>query len=165
MLQQDIKAAGWNDTLVNAGVSGDTTAGGLRRIDWLLKRKIDVLIIELGGNDGLRGVAVDTTRANLQAIIDHARKKYPDVQIILAGMQMPPNLGEKFGRAFQAIYPALAESNGVVLVPFLLENVGGLPQLNQADGIHPTEAGHKIMAENVWRYLKPVLEKMKPATP
>jgi acyl-CoA thioesterase-1 len=160
LLQNKIDEAGWNFTVVNAGVSGDTTAGGLRRIDWLLKRKIDTLILELGGNDGLRGIPVEATRTNLQAIIDHARRARPGMRVIIAGMQMPPNMGEEYNRAFENIYPALAKTNDAALVPFLLKGVGGRPELNQPDHIHPTAEGHKIVAENVWKALKPVLEKM-----
>lgn len=157
LLQNKINDSHLNFTVVNAGVSGDTTAGGLRRMDWLLKRKMDVLIIELGGNDGLRGIAPATTRTNLQSIIDRARQKYPQVQIILAGMQMPPNMGEDYTREFKSIYPELAKQNHTALIPFLLEGVGGHPELNQADHIHPTAEGDKIVAENVWKVLKPIL--------
>ncbi|HEX4646546.1 MAG TPA: arylesterase [Verrucomicrobiae bacterium] len=157
LLQNKIDEAGWKFTVVNAGVSGDTTAGGLRRIDWLLKRKIDALILELGGNDGLRGIPVEATRTNLQAIIDHARRAQPGMRVIIAGMQMPPNMGEEYNRAFQNIFPALAKANEAALVPFLLEGVGGRPELNQPDQIHPTAEGHKIVAENVWKVLKPAL--------
>lgn len=160
LIQNKIDDAHWNFTVVNAGVSGDTSAGGLRRMDWLLKRKIDVLVIELGGNDGLRGIEVSATRTNLQAIIDRARQKYPQVQIVIAGMQMPPNMGEDYTRAFRAIYPELAKANGAALIPFILEGVGGHPELNQADHIHPTAEGDKIVAENVWKILRPILEKM-----
>jgi acyl-CoA thioesterase I len=159
LLQNKIDKTGWNYTVVNAGVSGDTTAGGLRRIDWLLKRKIDTLILELGGNDGLRGIPVEATRTNLQAIIDHARHAQPGMRVIVAGMQMPPNMGEEYNRAFQNIFPALAKANDAALIPFLLEGVGGRPELNQPDHIHPTAEGHKIVAENVWKVLKPALMK------
>ncbi len=157
LLQKKIDAAHWNFHVINAGVSGDTSADGLRRIGWLLKQNVDVLILELGGNDGLRGIDAATTRANLQAIIDRTRKKYPRAQIVIAGMQMPPNMGLAYATAFRQIFPDLAEKNHATLVPFLLEGVGGKPELNQTDRIHPTPAGHKIVAENVWRVLKPVL--------
>jgi acyl-CoA thioesterase-1 len=161
LLQDKIRAAGWNFTVVNAGVSGDTSADGLNRINWLLKRKIDVLILELGGNDGLRGVPAATTETNLQTIIDRVKQKYPSAKIVIAGMQMPPNLGEQYRTAFKNIFPALAARNHAVLVPFLLEGVGGKPELNQPDHVHPTAAGHRIVAENVWKVLRPVLASFR----
>src|ERR1700722_14917348 len=160
LLQSKIDAAGWNFTVINAGLSGDTTAGGLRRMDWLLKRKMDVLVMELGGNDGLRGISPAATRTNLQAIIDHARQKNPQIQIIVAGMQMPPNMGEEYNQAFQKIFPDIAKTNDAALIPFLLEGVGGHPDLNQPDHIHPTAEGDKIVAENVWKILAVVLQKI-----
>jgi len=163
LLQAKIDAAGWNFTVINAGVSGDTSAGGLRRMDWLLRRKLDVLVLELGGNDGLRGIPVSETRTNLQAIIDHAREKYPGIQIVIAGMQMPPNMGEEYNQAFQKIFPDLARANQAALVPFLLEGVGGIPDLNQPDHIHPTAEGDKIVADNVWKILMVVLQKLNAA--
>jgi acyl-CoA thioesterase I len=159
LLQNKIKEAQLNYEIVNAGVSGDTSAGGLRRIDWVLKRKIDVLLLELGGNDGLRGQPVDAMRRNLQTIIDRTRAKYPQVQIIIAGMQMPTNLGAEYARTFQKVFPDLAQKNNAILIPFLLEGVGGDPKLNLPDGIHPTAEGHKIVAENIWKVLRPVLQK------
>lgn len=164
-LQKLLDEAGVNFSVVNAGVSGDTTAGGLRRIDWSLKRRVDVLLIELGGNDGLRGIPVEVTRTNLQGIIDRARKKYPDVQVVIAGMQMPPNMGEAYNEAFQKLFPQLAQANNAALIPFLLEGVGGKPKLNQADGIHPTAEGHGLVAQNVWKVLKPLLETMNRGKP
>ena len=160
LLQQKVDAAGLKWTVVNAGVSGNTSADGLARIDWLLKRKIDVLFLELGGNDGLRGLPVTAMRDNLQAIIDRVKKRYPQVKIIVAGMQIPPNLGPDYTGAFRKVFSELASKNDAVLVPFLLEGVGGKPQLNQGDHIHPTAAGHKIIADNVWKVLKPELEKL-----
>lgn len=160
LLQKKIDAENWNYVVVNAGVSGDTSADGLGRINWLLRRKVDVLILELGGNDGLRGIPTATTRSNLQAIINRVKAKYPETRIVIAGMQMPPNMGETYTTAFKDMYPELARKNHAALVPFLLEGVGGRPELNQADHIHPTAAGHKILAENVWKVLKPVLEKL-----
>jgi acyl-CoA thioesterase I len=157
LLQEKIRSAGLNFTIVNAGVSGDTTADGLNRINWLLRRPIDVLILELGGNDGLRGFPVSTIATNLQAIIDRVKQKYPHAQIVIAGMRMPPNLGEAYTTAYKDIFPALAKQNHAALVPFLLEGVGGKPELNQPDHIHPTAAGHRIVAENVWKVLKPML--------
>jgi len=159
LLQHKITQAGWPDRVVNAGVSGDTSADGLARIDWLLKQPIDVLILELGGNDGLRGLTASATKTNLQEIIDRVENKCPQAQIVLAGMQMPPNMGQDYLDAFRRIFPELAESNHAALVPFLLEGVGGRPELNQPDRIHPTAEGHKIVADNVWKVLKPLLER------
>ena len=161
LLQKKIDDAGLNFTVVNAGVSGDTSAGGLRRVDWLLKRPVDVLVLELGGNDGLRGIAVGSTRTNLQAIIDRAKQKYPQLKIVIAGMQMPSNMGQEYTAAFLKIFPDLAKANDAALIPFLLDGVGGKPELNQPDLIHPTAEGQKIVANNVWQVLKPVLEKNK----
>jgi acyl-CoA thioesterase I len=158
LLEEKIQAAGYNYMVINAGVSGDTSAGGLRRIDWLLKRRIDVLVLELGGNDGLRGIQPEVTRENLQGIIDRSRQKYPEIQIVIAGMQMPPNMGSEYTEQFQKIFPELASKNKAALVPFLLEGVGGEPGLNQPDRIHPTAEGQRIIARNVWKVLQPVLE-------
>ncbi len=159
VLQRKVDSLGWPVRIINAGLSGETSAGGLRRIDWLLRERIDVLILELGANDGLRGIDPEVTRRNLQGIIDKVRARYPDADIILAGMQLPPNLGPDYTAAFRAIYPELARANDAHLIPFLLEGVGGVPELNQADGIHPTAEGQRIVAENVWRVLRPVLER------
>ena len=161
LLQNKIDSLGWQMNVVNAGLSGETTAGGLRRLDWLLRRPADVLVVELGGNDGLRGTPLDATRRNLAAIIDTARAQRPGVRILLAGMQIPPNLGAQYARQFRALYPALAEEKNVELVPFLLEGVGGRPDLNQPDGIHPTAEGQRIVAENVWAELKPMLRALR----
>lgn len=159
LLQKKIDAAGLKFSVVNAGVSGDTSAGGLRRIDWLLKRPVDVLLLELGGNDGLRGIPVAVTKSNLQAIIARTKQKYPQAQVVIAGMQMPPNMGADYNTAFEKVFPDLAKANNAALVPFLLEGVGGKPDLNQPDLIHPTAEGHKIVAENVWKALQPELVK------
>jgi len=161
LLQELATKTGIPAKVINAGVSGDTTAGGLRRIEWLLKRRMDVLVLELGGNDGLRGMPVAVTRTNLQAIIDRTKEKYPAVSVVVAGMQMPPNMGREYNEAFARIFPELAKTNGAALVPFLLEGVGGRPELNQPDSIHPTAEGQKIVAENVWKVLKPVLEQRR----
>jgi len=138
---------------VNAGV-GETTAGGLARIDWILKQKVDVFVLELGANDGLRGIPVAETAKNLQSIIDKVKAKYPDAKLVLAGMQVPPSMGADYITAFKNVFPTLAEKNKIQLVPFLLAGVGGNPKLNQADGIHPTAVGAKIVADNVWKVLK-----------
>lgn len=143
--------------VINAGLSGETSAAGKSRIDWLLKQKVDVFVLELGANDGLRGIAVAETTKNLQAIIDVVKSKYPDVKMVLAGMQVPPNMGSTYANDFKEMFPKLAKKNNMVLIPFLLDKVGGVPALNQPDGIHPTAEGDKILAENVWVKLKGVL--------
>jgi acyl-CoA thioesterase-1 len=159
LVAEKIRAANLPYQVQNAGVSGDTTAGGLRRLDWLLQKKIDILVVELGGNDGLRGLPVDAMKANLQAIIDKARAKNPAVKVILAGMQIPPNLGPEYADKFRSVYQQLATRNNAVLIPFLLEGVGGLRDLNQPDMIHPTAAGHRVIAETVWRVLEPIVRE------
>ena len=143
--------------VINAGLSGETSAAGKGRIDWLLKQPVHVFVLELGANDGLRGIQVDETIKNLQFIIDKVKAKYPDVKLVMAGMQVPPNMGNPYASDFKNMFPALAEKNNMVLVPFLLDKVGGVPKLNQADGIHPTAEGDKILAENVWVKLKGIL--------
>jgi acyl-CoA thioesterase-1 len=157
LIADKIRAAGLPFEVENAGLSGDTSAGGLRRIDWLLQRPIDILVIELGGNDGLRGLDLKSMKANLQAIIDKAKAKNSAVKIVLAGMQVPPNLGAEYASGFQRVFSELAHDNHAVLIPFLLEGVGGQRELNQADLIHPNPAGHRIIAELVWRTLEPIL--------
>lgn len=157
LIQQRIAAAHLPYRVVNAGVSGETTAGGLRRVDWVLRAPVDVFVLALGGNDGLRGIDPTVTRANLQAIVDRVRAKYPAAQIVLAGMQMPANLGPRFTTAFRQLFPDLAEKNHLTLVPFLLAGVGAVPALNQADMIHPNAQGHRLVADNVWRVLEPLL--------
>lgn len=161
IVQQMADSMGWNVDVINAGLSGETSAGGLRRVDWLMRRRIDVMILELGGNDGLRGIDPESTKKNLQAIIDTVRAHNPGVKIILAGMQVPPNLGQQYTTEFKDIYPELAKTNHTLLIPFILKGVGGVPSLNQGDGIHPNIKGHKIVAQNVWEVLKPVLETMQ----
>lgn len=158
LIQERIGAEGWPYEVVNAGTSGDTSAGGLSRIDWLLDHRVAVLVLELGGNDGLRGLPPDVTKSNLQQIIDRTLQRYPEARIVLAGMQMPPNMGSLYADQFRDLFPDIAESNDAVLIPFLLEGVGGDRTLNQADGIHPTADGHAIIAETVWRHLRPVLD-------
>ncbi|WP_109607581.1 arylesterase [Mucilaginibacter oryzae] len=144
--------------VVNAGLSGETTAGGNGRINWLLKQKTDVFILELGANDGLRGIPVSETAKNLQAIVDKVKAKYPDAKLVLLGMQVPPNMGADYAGKFKNVFPELAKKNNMALVPFLLQGVGGVPSLNQGDGIHPTAQGAKIVADNVWGVLKDVLK-------
>lgn len=143
--------------VVNAGVSGETTADGLARIDWALKQPVNIFMLELGANDGLRGLTGQQTTNNLQAIIDKIKATYPQAKIILAGMQIPPNMGAVYTHDFKDIFPELAAKNHLALVPFLLAGVAGDRKLNQADGIHPTTAGAKIVAGNVWKVLKPAL--------
>jgi acyl-CoA thioesterase-1 len=155
-----IRAADLPFEIENAGLSGDTSAGGLRRIDWLLQqRPIDVLVLELGANDGLRGQQLKSLKANLQAIIDKTKTKNPQVKIVLAGMQVPPNLGAEYASGFQRVFVELARENNAVLIPFLLEGVGGNRDMNQQDLIHPSAAGHRIIAELVWRTLEPILRQ------
>jgi acyl-CoA thioesterase I len=161
LIQQRINQEGLNFKVINAGQSGDTSAGGLARMDWLLKNKIDVLVLELGGNDGLRGLPVEVIRKNLQAIIDRARKQYPQIKIIIAGMKMPPNMGGQYSREFEAMFAALAKKNNAALIPFILEGVGGVRQMNLPDGIHPTAGGHEIVAKNVWTVLAPLLRSIQ----
>jgi acyl-CoA thioesterase-1 len=156
LIQDTLEGLGMDSEVVNAGVSGETSAGGLRRIDWLLRRPVGVLVLELGANDGLRGLDVEAMRSNLQAIIDRTRSAYPDAGVVILGMEAPPNLGRQYTAAFQRVFPEIAEANGAALVPFLLDSVGGIPELNQADGIHPTAEGHRIMARTVWRVLEGV---------
>jgi acyl-CoA thioesterase-1 len=156
-IQSRIDTAQLPYTVVNAGVSGDTTAGGVRRIDWLLRQPIDILILELGGNDGLRGIPPTATRSNLLGIVRKTRGKSPQTRIVLAGMQMPPSMGRDYSEAFQKVFPEVAQAERLALVPHLLESVGGVPELNQPDLIHPTPAGHELIASNVWQILSPLL--------
>jgi acyl-CoA thioesterase I len=156
LIQAKIDSAGLPYTAVNAGVSGETSAGALRRIDWLLQQPVAVLVIETGANDGLRGLDVDSMRANIQSIIDAARRQTPPPRIILVGMRALPNYGLSYAGRFREVYPALAEQNGLALVPFLLDGVAGRDKLNQADMMHPSAAGQERVAETVW----PVLEKV-----
>lgn len=143
--------------VINAGVSGETSAGGKSRIDWVLQQPVDVFVLELGANDGLRGIPLSETSKNLQGIIDEVKKKYSAAKIVLAGMEIPPNMGKKYTDEFRELYRQLAEKNQTLLISFLLKNVGGEPELNQPDGIHPNVQGHKIVAENVWAVLKDIL--------
>jgi acyl-CoA thioesterase-1 len=145
-------------TVVNAGLSGETSAGGRSRINWVLSRQpVSVFVLELGGNDGLRGLPLTDTRQNLQAIIDTVRQKAPEAKIVLAGMQIPPNMGPAYAADFKKLYGEIATRNHLTLIPFLLENVGGIAKLNQRDGIHPTPEGHKLVARTVWRTVQPLL--------
>ncbi|MCL5127772.1 arylesterase [Algibacter sp. L4_22] len=157
LIQSKIDSLQLDYTIVNSGISGETTSGGKNRIDWVLNEEPTIFVLELGANDGLRGVPLDQSKANLQTIIDAVKTKYPETVIVLAGMQIPPNMGQSYTTEFKNMFPDLAKKNDLHLIPFLLEDVGGIEALNQSDGIHPTKAGHKILAENVWDILKPIL--------
>ena len=157
VLQQLIDSAGLPYVVVNAGISGETSAGGLRRIDWSLQQPADVLVLELGANDALRGLDPDEMHRNLDAILARARARYPGIGIVLVGMMAPPNLGDDYGRRFRDVFTDLARKHDAALVPFLLDGVAAEPSLNIADGIHPNAAGHRILARTVWDELEPVL--------
>ncbi len=157
ILQQKVDGAGLPHRVVNAGVSGETSAGALRRMDWLLRQPVAVLVVETGANDMLRGQDAAATRANLEGILARARKQSPPPRLVVLGMRATPNLGGAYVRSFEAIYPAVARAHDAVLVPFLLEGVAGVPRLNQADGVHPTAEGQKMLAETVWKTLEGVL--------
>ena len=162
LLQEKIEKDGLNYKVVNAGLSGDTTAGGLRRISWLLRQPVDLLLLELGGNDGLRGINPDETAKNLQGIIAKVRAKNPATEIVIAGMQMPENMGKEYTTQFREVFPRIARENKATLIPFLLEGVGGKADLNQSDRIHPTAEGHRMIAETIWKVLQPVLKESGP---
>ncbi|WP_374729168.1 arylesterase [Rufibacter psychrotolerans] len=157
LIQQKIDSLGLPYKAINAGLSGETSAGGKNRIDWLLRQPVDVFVLELGANDGLRGIPPAETKKNLQAIIDKVRAKYPEAKQVMLGMEVPPSMGGKYAGEFRVIFRQLATENNMALVPFLLEGVGGVRSLNQPDGVHPTAAGQKILANNVWEVLKEVL--------
>jgi acyl-CoA thioesterase I len=157
VVQNKIDSAKLHYKVINAGVSGETSAGGKGRINWILKQKVDVFVLELGANDGLRGIPVHETVQNLQSIIDTVKTKYPKAKLVVLGMQVPPNMGTTYAYSFKAIFPELAAKNNMALVPFLLKGVGGVPSLNQKDGIHPTAEGAKIVGNNVWDVLQGVL--------
>ncbi|MGB6223240.1 arylesterase [Haloferula sp.] len=158
LLQAKIDDAGLSYTVANAGVSGDTTAGGLRRVAWAMGKGADLLIIALGGNDGLRGISPEETKKNLLGIVAKARTRNPDIEVFIAGMQMPDNMGKDFTARFQAVFPEAAKESKSTLIPFLLEGVGNVENLNQPDGIHPTAEGQVKVAENVWKVLRSVVE-------
>lgn len=157
LLQEKIAAAHLDWRVINAGLSGETTAGGLRRVDWVLRQPVDFFVLALGGNDGLRGIDPAISKKNLQQILDRVRAKNPKAKLVLAGMQMPPTMGADFSHAFGKIFPEVAAKNDATLIPFLLESVGGRSDLNQLDAIHPTAAGHTVVAETVWKILRPLL--------
>ena len=154
LIQEKIDSLGLPYMVINAGVSGETTSGGSARIDWILRQPIDVFVLELGANDGLRGIPVTETKKNLQLIIDKVKEKNPETILVLAGMQVPPNMGPQYSKEFREIFPSLAKENNMILIPFLLEGVGGERALNQEDGIHPTAEGHAILADNIWQAMK-----------
>jgi acyl-CoA thioesterase-1 len=159
-IQRKLDAAGLRFRVVNAGVSGETSAGALQRMGWLLRQPVSVLVLETGANDGLRGTPVAETRANIQAIIDTVRRVRPEARLVLVQMEALPNLGERYTREFHDTFPLLARRNHVSLLPFLLEGVAGHAALNQADGLHPNDAGERIVASNLWRALRPVLDSV-----
>ncbi len=158
LIGQKIDSLGLPYEVINAGLSGETTAGGRSRVGWILKQPVDIFVLELGGNDGLRGLPLRDTRQNLQGIVDTVRRRSPGAQIVLAGMQIPPNLGPAYARDFKVLYQEIAAKNKLVLIPFLLQGVGGDRTLNQPDGIHPTPAGHRIVARTVWATLGPLVK-------
>ncbi|MEQ1585022.1 MAG: arylesterase [Cyclobacteriaceae bacterium] len=156
LLEKELNKTDKKVKVVNAGLSGETSAGGVSRIDWILRQPIDIFVLELGANDGLRGLPIEQTRQNLQSIVNKVKAKNPNCKIVLAGMMVPPNMGKQYTDEFKNIYPDLARKNNATLIPFILDGVGGIEKLNQADGIHPTPEGHKIIATN----LKKVFEKL-----
>ncbi|MGM0579390.1 MAG: arylesterase [Bacteroidota bacterium] len=159
LIQKRLDSLGYDYNVINAGVSGETTASGLSRVEWVVKRQpVEIFVLELGGNDGLRGIKPEETNKNLRAIIDKVREIHPNVKILLAGMMVPPNMGQTYASEFQKLYPKIAEEKNVSRIPFLLKDVGGEEDLNLPDGIHPTPEGHKIVAETVWNDLKELIK-------
>lgn len=157
IVQNIIDSLGLNYKVVNAGLSGETSAAGAERVEWILKQQVDIFVLELGGNDGLRGLDTDETAKNLQSIMDKVHNKYPQTKILFTGIEVPPNMGQDYAKKFRAVFSKLAEQNEVVFFPFILQDVGGDPDLNQPDGIHPTAEGQIIIARNVWEYLKDMI--------
>lgn len=158
LIQKKLDSLDYNYKVINAGLSGETTASGNNRLNWVLERQpVDIFVLELGANDGLRGINPEETRKNLEEMIDKVRKAYPEAKIMLAGMMVPPNMGREYSNNFRQIFPEIAQEKNVELIPFLLENVAGESELNQADGIHPTAEGQKIVADNVWKVLKEMI--------
>lgn len=157
LIQVKIDSLGMNHNVVNAGLSGETTAGGARRVDWILQQEIDIFLLGLGGNDGLRGIDPENTKKNLGTIIDKVWDKDEDIEIILAGMQAPPNLGDQYTTRFRDVFVEVSNEYGVIFMPFLLEDVAGIEELNQPDGIHPTAEGQQVIADHIWSLLKPLL--------
>jgi acyl-CoA thioesterase-1 len=165
LIQAKIDSAGYRFRVVNAGESGGTSAGGIRRVSWLLRQRVAVLVLELGANDGLRGHDPAATKANLEQIIDSTEAAHPDARIVIAGMEAPPNMGDEYTTAFRQLFVDVARERRAGLIPFLLEGVGGIPELNQADGIHPTAEAQGIIAENVWLVLHPLLAQLSDPEP
>lgn len=157
LIQEKIDSLGLPYRSINAGLSGETSAGGLERVDWLLQQPISIFVLALGANDGLRGIAPEATYQNLSAIVEKVKAAHPDSKLLLAGMKIPPSMGSDYFDQFEAIYPRLAEGHQMTLIPFLLDGVAGIQELNQSDGIHPTAAGQRMVAELVWQRLKPLL--------
>jgi acyl-CoA thioesterase-1 len=161
LVEERIDSAGWPIDVVNAGVSGETSSGGESRIDWVLEQQeVDLFVLELGANDGLRGIDPSETKKNLRSIVQKVREEYPDARIVLAGMKVPPNMGREYGERFERIFPELAEEEDIELIPFLLKGVAGKKELNQPDGIHPTAEGHRIVAETVWKVIRDDLKEI-----
>lgn len=158
LVQRKIDSAGLKFQVVNAGVSGETSAALLRRLNWLMREPFDVIVIETGANDGLRGIPVETMERNIQQIIDGVRAARPAARMVLVQMEAPPNLGTPYTAGFREVFPSLARRNGITLMPFLLDGVAGVRDLNQGDGIHPNEEGARRVAANVWKALKPLLQ-------
>ncbi len=158
LIEKQLNKGGKTYKVINAGLSGETSAGGLSRIDWVLRQPIDVFVLELGANDALRGLPLEQTEKNLQHIIDKVKSKYPNAQIVVAGMMVPPNIGQEYTTRFQQIFPRLAKNNKATLIPFLLQDVAGISKLNLPDGIHPNSDGHKIVAQNVVKVIAPLLK-------
>lgn len=159
LIQERLDSQNYNYLVINAGLSGETTASGFSRVSWVLKTVPEIFVLELGANDGLRGIDVNETRKNLKLIIQKVKELSPEVKILLAGMEVPPSMGEDYAGSFRKIFPEVSETEEVSLIPFILDKVAGEPELNLPDGIHPTEEGHQIVAETVWTYLKPLLQK------
>jgi acyl-CoA thioesterase I len=157
ILEKKLNQKGKPSKVVNAGLSGETSAGGLSRIDWVLRQPIDIFVLELGANDGLRGLPIEQTEKNLQGIVDRVKSKYPKAKIVIAGMMVPPNMGQEYTTRFKKIFPELAKKNNSILIPFLLQDVAGNERLNQADGIHPNPEGHRIVANTVFKVIDPLL--------
>ena len=158
LIGERLDSLGYDYQVVNAGLSGETTASGANRLDWVLRQPVAVFVLELGANDGLRGIPLSETRKNLKDIVERVRESDSTTRILLAGMQLPPNMGPAYTTEFREIFPELAAQHNLHLIPFLLDGVGGIPELNQQDGIHPTAEGHRILADNVWEVLGPVLQ-------
>jgi acyl-CoA thioesterase I len=161
LIAKRLDSLGYDFNVINGGLSGETTAGGLRRLDWFLEEIPGLFVLELGGNDGLRGIPAEESKKNLKEIIQKVKSKSPKTRILLAGMQIPPNMGNAYTNNFQKIYPEIAQEENVPLIPFLLEGVAGNPELNLKDGIHPTEKGHLIILETLWPFILQEIDKLE----